>query len=346
MFILFSYWGQAGLKGQEALAMICANCSRVLWGDPPGSLPTPRRHPSFYSRYRPASRAGFFVVFCLGIWASPMHTVAKQDEIQTEPAPSDAFTIVSIAIVAYIFATMLHEAVGHGGACLLVGGKPLVISTVHMECSVESRLVMAAGTLMNVAAGALCFALGRITAHPRLRYFLWLSMTLNLFIAAGYFAFSGIGGFGDWALFIQGLGPQWVWRIGMAIFGAAAYMLVARFSLLELRPLIGSDRKQRYVRAVGLTKLPYFAGGILACVAGALNPQGLILVVLSAAASTFGGTSGLLWMIDWLNGDRIPLGLEPEPMPIERSWPWIATAGMLAVVFVVVIGPGVRFAGR
>jgi hypothetical protein len=169
-------------------------------------------------------------------------------------------------------------------------------------------------------------------------------MAVNLFTAAGYFAFSGIGGFGDWAMFIRGLGPQWAWRIGMTIFGAAAYMLVGRFSLLELRPLIGSDKEQRLVRAVRLTKMPYFAGGILACIAGALNPDGFLLVVLSAAASTFGGTSGLLWTIDWLKGDRIPLGSESEPMPIRRSWPWIVTAFVLALVFVVVLGPGVRLA--
>jgi hypothetical protein len=266
--------------------------------------------------------------------------------VETEPVPSDTLTITGIAVIAYILATVLHEGVGHGGACLLVGGKLLVISTVHMECSVDSRLVMAGGTLMNVIAGALAFALGRITsrAHPSLQYFLWISMTVNLFIAAGYFAFSGIGGFGDWALFIQGLGPQWIWRVSMTIFGAAAYMLVARFSLLELRPLIGSDKEQRFVRAVQLSRMPYFAGGILACVAGSLNPQGLILVVMSAAASTFGGTSGLLWMMDWLKGDRIPLGSQPEPAPIQRSWPWISTAIALALAFILVLGPGVLFA--
>jgi hypothetical protein len=172
---------------------------------------------------------------------------------------------------------------------------------------------------------------------------MWLSMTVNLFTAAGYFGFSGIGGFGDWASFIQGLGPQWAWRIGMTIFGAAAYMLVARFSLLELGPLIGGDKEKRFARAVGLSKMPYFAGGTLACVAGSLNPQGMILVALSAAASTFGGTSGLLWMMNWLKGDRIPSGSEPEPMPIRRSWPWIVTAFVLALAFVVVLGPGVRF---
>lgn len=266
---------------------------------------------------------------------------------ETEPIPADGLTIAGIAIIAYIMASVLHEGLGHGGACLLAGGKVLVISTVHMECSAETRLVMAGGTLMNVVAGTLCFAIGRVTARtsPCLRYLMWLSMTVNLFTAAGYFGFSGIGGFGDWASFIQGLGPQWAWRIGMTIFGAAAYVLVAWFSLLELRPLIGNDKEKRFARAVRLSKMPYFAGGILACVAGSLNPQGMILVALSAAASTFGGTSGLLWMMNWLKGSRIPLGSEPEPMPIRRSWPWIVTAFVLALSFVVVLGPGVRFYG-
>ncbi len=129
----------------------------------------------------------------------------------------------------------------------------------------------------------------------------------------------------------------------MTIFGAAGYMLTARFSLLELRPLIGSDKEQRFVRAVQLSKTPYFTGGMLACIAGSLNPQGFILVVLSAAASTFGGTSGLLWIVDWLKGDRIPLGSEPEPGPILRSWPWTVTAFVLALAFIVVLGPGVHF---
>ena len=43
-------------------------------------------------------------------------------------------------------------------------------------------------------------------------------------VASGYFVFSGIAGFGDWAEFIKGLGPQWAWRIGMTVFGATAYL--------------------------------------------------------------------------------------------------------------------------
>lgn len=81
------------------------------------------------------------------------------------------------------------------------------------------------------------------------------------------------------------------------------------------------------------------------CIAGALNPRGAILILISAAASTFGGTSGLLWTTDWLNrGTTIPYGPHAEPMPIQKSWPWIIVAVVLAAAFIAILGPSVRFA--
>jgi hypothetical protein len=276
-----------------------------------------------------------------------MHAVAKQETAIHAVATYDPLTVGSIAMLAYMLGNLLHEGMGHGGACLLVGAKPLVLSSVHFECSVESRLVMAGGTLANLLAGAVFFVLGRLTGsrYPRLKYFFWICMTVNLFTGTGYFLFSGIGGIGDWGEFIQGLGPQWLWRIGLTIFGAATYLLAARISLLELRPLIGSDKEQRYQRAVSLAATAYFAGGILMCIAGALNPKGMVLILISAAASTFGGTSGLLWTTQWLNrGTLIPYGPPAEPMPIHRSWPLIVAAVAIAIAFICVLGPSVRFA--
>jgi hypothetical protein len=261
------------------------------------------------------------------------------------PAPADSLTVASIGILAYMLGNVLHEGLGHGGACVLAGGKPLVLSSVAFECSSDTRLVMAGGTSINLVAGAVFFALGRLTSrnYPRFKYFLWIAMTVNLFSATGYFLFSGIGGIGDWADFIQGLGPQWVWRIALAIFGAVTYWLAARISMLELRPLIGSNREQRYQRAVRLASIPYFAGGILMCIAGAFNPQGMILILISAAASTFGGTSGLMWTTQWLkHGALIPYGPPAEAMPIPRSWPLIVASCTIAVAFVAVLGPSVR----
>jgi len=276
-----------------------------------------------------------------------VQTATKQEAVTDTVAPLDALTVGAIGILAYMLGNVLHEGAGHGGACLLVGAKPLVLSSVHFECSLDSRLVMAGGTLVNLLAGALFFALGRCTGRsdPRLKYFFWISMTVNLFTGTGYFLFSGIGGIGDWGDFIQGLGPQWVWRIGLTIFGAVTYLLAARISLLELRPLIGSTKEQRYRRAVRLSAIPYFAGGILMCIAGALNPKGMILILISAAASTFGGTSGLMWSTNWLNrGTMIPYGPPAEPLPIHRSWPLIVAAGAIAIAFIAVLGPSVRLA--
>ncbi len=276
-----------------------------------------------------------------------MQTATQPDAASDTMVPIDALTVGSIGIVAYMLGNVLHEGAGHGGACLLVGAKPLVLSSVHFECSLDSRLVMAGGTLMNLLAGAVFFALGRLTGrgYPRLKYFFWISMTVNLFTATGYFLFSGIGGIGDWGAFIEGLGPQWVWRIGLTIFGAATYLLAARISLLELRPIIGSNKEERYQRAVRLSAIPYFAGGILMCIAGALNPKGMVLILISAAASTFGGTSGLMWTTDWLNrGTAVPIGPPAEPMPIHRNWPLIVAACAIAIAFIGVLGPSVRLA--
>lgn len=81
------------------------------------------------------------------------------------------------------------------------------------------------------------------------------------------------------------------------------------------------------------------------CIAGALNPQGILLILVSAAASTFGGTSGLLWATGWLGrGTLIPFGPPAEAMPIKRSWILVVTGSALAIAFILVLGPSVRFA--
>jgi hypothetical protein len=276
-----------------------------------------------------------------------MDEATKQESAIDGVAMADPFTVGAIALLAYMLGNVLHEGLGHGGACLLDGARPLVISSVHFECSQESRLVMAGGTLVNFLAGGVFFLLGRLTGprYPRLKYFFWICMTVNLYTATGYFLFSGIGGIGDWGDFIQGLGPQWLWRIGLTIFGAATYLLAARISLFELRPLIGSNKEERYRRAVRLSAIPYFAGGILMCVAGSLNPKGAILILISAAASTFGGTSALMWTPQMLkSGTLIPYGPPAEPLPIHRGWPLIVAACVIAIAFIGVLGPSVRLA--
>ncbi len=259
-----------------------------------------------------------------------------------ESAPADLWTLGSIGVIAYILGNVLHEGVGHLGACVLTGQTPISVSAVAMECSRDNQFVLAGGTVANFLAGALFFLLGRRTGsrHPHWKYFFWLAMSGNLLSGTGYFLFSGIGGFGDWAGFIQGLEPVWAWRTALAVFGGASYVIALAFLLRELQPFIGLRGRVAVPVAQRLCWTPYLCGGIVECLAGLVNPQGMILVALSAAASTFGGSSGLFWGPYWLPGlQRAPA---TQPLRIGRSPAWIATAALLAAAFIAILGPGLR----
>ena len=91
-----------------------------------------------------------------------------------------------------------------------------------------------------------------------------------------------------------------------------------------------------------LTVTPYLTAGVLACVAGALNPVSPLLILISAAAASFGGNSGLAWMWTLLYGPRIPSS-EFQMPEIECSRGWIIAAVALAIGFIAGLGPGVKF---
>ena len=256
----------------------------------------------------------------------------------------DLLTIGAIAIVATVIANFIHEGLGHGGMCVATGGRPLVLSTVHFECSADTRLVAAGGTLANLIVGTLFWGAARaVKQSAPWRYFFWLLMTLNLFGAGGYFLFSGIGNIGDWAAVVAGWQPAWAWRVGLAALGIVTYFfLFVPLSLRELRPLLGRDAKIRVRRARRLTLVPYLTGGVLSCAAGVLNPVGPQLILISAAAASFGSNSGLAWMWTLLYGSRFPSSEFKMP-EIERSRGWIIAAVVLAIGFIMGLGPGLRF---
>jgi hypothetical protein len=88
--------------------------------------------------------------------------------------------------------------------------------------------------------------------------------------------------------------------------------------------------------------VPYLTAGILSCVAGGLNPVGPRVILISAAAASFGGHSGLAWMWNLLHNPRIPSS-EFQMAEIKRSRGWIIAAVVLAIGFIAGLGPGVKF---
>ena len=156
---------------------------------------------------------------------------------------------------------------------------------------------------------------------------------------AGYFLFSGVGGIGDWADVARGTMPPLVWRPAMSVFGGALYFLLARQSAQWLRSLVGSGELS--VRRSKLLTVPaYIAGGLLYCVSGLFNPVGPVLIAISAAASSFGGASGLLWLTEFLRrGERSAA----PAAALDRSYVWIVSGCVISLIFVATLGPGIQF---
>ena len=243
-------------------------------------------------------------------------------------------TIVALAVMGAGLGSLLHEGLGHGMTAWLRGDVVTELTSNHLNSMHEDRLVDAAGTLVNLAAGLVfLFAARAAGGRANLRYFLWFMAALNLLSGAGYFLFSGVLGLGDWAQVISGFPHQGALRVAMAATGAMLYVVFLRWIVLELHPFCPDRRAYNTV-----ARLPYLAACGFMCIAGALDPMGLKLFFLSTVPAAFGGLSGLLWGDVFLL--RVPAA---ERLIVQRSVSAWITAALLGAVFVTVVGAGIDF---
>ena len=256
--------------------------------------------------------------------------------------------VVAIAVLAYGAANVAHEG-SHGLACVAVGGDPVALSAIYFDCdeaAVAPSLVVwipAAGTLANLVLFGVAWVVLRRSGPgaSAARYFWWLFMTINALQAGGYWLFSGIGDVGDWAKVIAGWSPHGLWRAALAVAGLAVYLAAIRLSLRELAPFLG-DGADRVRRARSLVLAPYLAGGALYVAAGLLNPIGLFLVLLSAFAASFGGTSALAWMWTLVDSRRFAPRVAGPAWQPQGSPVWTVAALLFAAGFIAVLGPAIQ----
>ena len=99
----------------------------------------------------------------------------------------------ALGILAYAASMMTHEALGHGGYCLALGGHNVMLTAWGEGCSSQPPGIEAAGPGVQFGAGLLAWlVLHRLPqGTARLRYFFWLYMVFNLLVSSGYVAFSG-----------------------------------------------------------------------------------------------------------------------------------------------------------
>ncbi|HXH28971.1 MAG TPA: hypothetical protein VNL37_07995, partial [Candidatus Polarisedimenticolia bacterium] len=55
------------------------------------------------------------------------------DDPQGAPRRPDLPTLAAVAVVAYALSNVIHEGLGHGGACRLVGGTPRLLTSMTFD---------------------------------------------------------------------------------------------------------------------------------------------------------------------------------------------------------------------
>jgi hypothetical protein len=259
---------------------------------------------------------------------------------QTEArSRDDILTLIAISAVARILGDILHEGLGHGVTAYLSGAHKLTLSAVALQSDNDTRLIAAAGTIVNLIAAAIFWLLLRNAARftPTTRFFLVAAMAGNLFSGTGYFFFSGVTNFGDWARVIQGLQPHWLWQIGLVVLGVAAYYAAMLIVAAEFKPFLDAADRSRLRR---LCWTPYFTAGMLALLAGLPNPAGPFYIIASALPSSLGANTGL-FVLPFMMYAAKP---SAQPVkPVTRGLAWIGCGAIGSILFIVVLGRGITW---
>jgi hypothetical protein len=257
----------------------------------------------------------------------------------------DKLTIVGWGILLMPLLTMWHEIGGHAAFCAAQGGHVATIGAFYVDCTglagFADLLVASAGVLVNILLAVAAWLLWQRSTSAAARLPLWLIWVTEAFVASGYFLFSGATGFGDLGVGKGGsfttLPYPLAIRIAEVVIGGSAYSLLVRRATRALDEMIGQGPETRVARRT-IAHLYYATAGIGAAVVGLANPVGLVITIMSAAASTFGGLAGF-----------IPIGFatrakgEPTDFTAGRNWAVILSGALVLAAFAVVLGPSRNF---
>ena len=270
-----------------------------------------------------------------------------------------AAMLAALGTLAFASSMMAHEGLGHGGYCLAVGGHNTLVTPWSETCHFPAspRLgIKAAGPGVQLGFGLLAWlALHWVSPNAtRLRYFLWLCMTLSLFISSGYVAFTGILNAGDTAELVAPLHNPFIWRSVIVLLGSTVYFVSLRAAAYELRRFAGSDDTMH--RLYRLVWIPYASVGFFACGTVAMNRiighgvSGLAVgspglnrtvgLLGLALASSLGAGSGMFGLPP-MSRERA-LRTSAPAQYVQWNVAWGAIAGTVILLFLFSIGPGLR----
>jgi len=262
-------------------------------------------------------------------------TAAQQQRI-------DPVTIAGFGLILMPLLTMWHEIGGHASACLLTGGTIRTIGAFYVDCDsatlLTKRIVAWAGVAMDSVLAVVAWLLWRRARGDMAWLVLWLIAMTKGFVVAGYFFFSGVSGVGDLGPSLDGIGPMAhpaLWRIAIGVLGAVIYWRLIVLGIRTLTTMLGDGAATNASRK-RIAHVYYATIGCAAVVVGLLNPVGLLITILSAAASSFGGNAGFI-SIGYAGGR----GQTVKPFAVPRHWGVLAVGIVVTLGFAIGLGPSI-----
>jgi hypothetical protein len=263
----------------------------------------------------------------------------------TEPAAGrdDAFTLAALGAIAACTATVAHEAVGHGAACLGAGEHIRLLTSVYFRCSQGNPYIDIGGPLGNLAAGLIA-GVGLIATprtDSRVRLYCLFVMAFSLFWEAGYLLFAGVLDRGDWALALHALlGPDPTLVRAVAFTGGVALYLAASQAVSSGVKAVAGPTAFRS-RLKTLLRWGWVGGALAAVLAAAMFDPDRGEAVRQAALEIGVAAVPLLF----LPARSSPRAAAGTPPVAPRSGAWILAAVVIWIAFAATLGRGLQGLG-
>lgn len=249
-------------------------------------------------------------------------------------------TVIALAAIATSITVGFHEGI-HAVTCAVVGGDVNAYTSLYVDCIsvsvLEDKFVAGSASIANIVLGLSIYLWIRPSraTTPKIQFFLWLFMLMNLLHGAGYWMVSGIANFGDWATVIANLNPHWMYRVGMTLLGSITFMGFIILSLKEFGKIIGGKAPEQYARGRTLLITSYVTAILVIALAGIFSPLGFTgIPSIAGIFAAIGAFSPLLWMTEWFQA-KMFVKINKEALVVPTNQTTVISAIIILIVYAI-----------
>jgi len=252
-----------------------------------------------------------------------------------EPNSRDSLaTLVAVSLIAYVSADVAHHALGHGAACLVLGGQIHSLSSIFVNCSLTGAAIDLAGPFANLLIGLVAALFARIALRQTTsaRLFCILAAAFNLQWFALQLVFSAATLTDDWAFAVQEFHVSSLARYGLIAIGALSYVVTVQFIAAQMAPFARPVSRARTI--VGTA---WLTAGVIACATALLDANPAAAILRNAGPQSLLLSIGLLFV----PARAARLSCSSAASMLARSFPWILAATLVGAASIVFLGPGI-----